>query len=308
MRAAVPEPEVLSGEAAGTATSSGSTIRRPRSPAGCIGRASRACPTTPTRATYRESHLARHARSGCGFLVVYSDRRVSDVAGAQGWEHHAQVCATRTSATSTSRAVGEDRHHAGGHHARHRVRAAGVLQRRERRHRAEPRGARQRLHRAAHGEAAAAARAARHGIGRWATPTYLLLDADITAYWFAFIGQDSIKWDERDTSTFHTKELKEVCAEADAKIAEFKAFLEADEVIVCLSCPSEDGWRASCCRPTRRTERRSRSTWLREGSPGARATARSRSQRSKPTTSSASCRRTPRCSPGERSSCPPTRT
>jgi 5'-3' exonuclease len=76
-----------------------------------------------------------------------------------------------------------------------------------------------------------------------ATPTYLLLDADITAYWFAYIGQDSIKWDDEITSTFHTKELYQVCAEADAKIAEFKAYIEADEVIVCLSCASEDGWR-----------------------------------------------------------------
>jgi DNA polymerase-1 len=73
--------------------------------------------------------------------------------------------------------------------------------------------------------------------------TYLLLDADITAYWFAYIGQDSIKWDDEITSTFHTKELYQVCAEADAKIAEFKAYIEADEVIVCLSCASEDGWR-----------------------------------------------------------------
>lgn len=73
--------------------------------------------------------------------------------------------------------------------------------------------------------------------------SYLLLDADIIAYWFAFLGQETIKWDEETTSTHATKELGDVCAEADAKIAEFKAQLEADQVIVCLSCATEDGWR-----------------------------------------------------------------
>lgn len=73
--------------------------------------------------------------------------------------------------------------------------------------------------------------------------TSLLLDADITAYWFALIGQDKIKWDEETTSTFTTKELRDVCIEMDSKIAEYKAYLEADEVIVCLSVSREDGWR-----------------------------------------------------------------
>lgn len=72
---------------------------------------------------------------------------------------------------------------------------------------------------------------------------YLLLDADITAYWFAFIGQESIKWDENTTSVFQTKPLPDVLREVDAKVAEYKAFLEADEVIVCLSCSTADGWR-----------------------------------------------------------------
>lgn len=91
--------------------------------------------------------------------------------------------------------------------------------------------------------------------------TYLLLDADITAYWFAYIGQDSIKWDEETTSTWTTKELHQVCEEADAKIAEFKAFLEADEVIVCLSCPTDDGWRKKLL-PTYKANRGAKPIYL----------------------------------------------
>jgi len=72
---------------------------------------------------------------------------------------------------------------------------------------------------------------------------YLLLDADITAYHFAAIGEKVVKWDDEVTSRDTTKELPEVCLEADAKIAEYKAYLDADEVVVCLSCPTAEGWR-----------------------------------------------------------------
>lgn len=92
---------------------------------------------------------------------------------------------------------------------------------------------------------------------------YLLLDADIIAYQFAATGQETIKWDEETTSTFHTKELKDILSDTDAKIAEYKAFLSATDVIVCLSCATADGWRVKLL-PTYKAGRGTKPIMLQE--------------------------------------------
>jgi DNA polymerase-1 len=74
------------------------------------------------------------------------------------------------------------------------------------------------------------------------TKRILLVDADIFAFACASAGQK--KWDFGDGEvSIVVEDISKVTPGVDNKIAELKAQLEADEVILCLSCATADGWR-----------------------------------------------------------------
>lgn len=70
----------------------------------------------------------------------------------------------------------------------------------------------------------------------------LLIDADIIAYQFASAAQQNFKWDDQTVSSW-CEDISEVTPAIDDKLAELKAQLDADALVICLSCPTDDGWR-----------------------------------------------------------------
>lgn len=73
-------------------------------------------------------------------------------------------------------------------------------------------------------------------------PTVLLIDSDVVAYAAASASQETYRWDDGDVSMKvepFEDALEKACSEIDGYAKQFKA----DRVIVCLSVPSNEGWR-----------------------------------------------------------------
>lgn len=70
----------------------------------------------------------------------------------------------------------------------------------------------------------------------------LLLDSDIIAYKFAAAHQETYKWDPETTSV-SVGELSDAIRQAADYIEELREELKATDLVVCLSCPTIDGWR-----------------------------------------------------------------
>lgn len=70
----------------------------------------------------------------------------------------------------------------------------------------------------------------------------LLIDADILAYQFSSAAQQDFKWEDGTVSSW-IEDLSAVTPALDAKLEELQAQLEADRFIICLSCPTDEGWR-----------------------------------------------------------------
>lgn len=71
--------------------------------------------------------------------------------------------------------------------------------------------------------------------------TTLLIDADIVAYQFAAASQQTFDWGDCDSLS--VKPLEEVTPLVDTWLTELQEKLDADALIICLSCPTEEGWR-----------------------------------------------------------------
>lgn len=74
--------------------------------------------------------------------------------------------------------------------------------------------------------------------------TTLLIDADIIAYKFASGAQESFEWGDGIKSV-QTESIDAVLPRVDAELAYLKELLEADDLIICLSCPHEENFRLS---------------------------------------------------------------
>lgn len=72
--------------------------------------------------------------------------------------------------------------------------------------------------------------------------TTLLVDSDIVAYRFASAGQQNFKW-SNGTASIHLDEFDEVKAQCDQWLQDLQTSLKADEMIICLSCPTSEGFR-----------------------------------------------------------------
>ena len=72
--------------------------------------------------------------------------------------------------------------------------------------------------------------------------TTLLVDSDIVAYKFASSNQENFKWPNGRASK-HLEDFSEVTAQCDLWLSELQDKLNADEMIICLSCPSAEGFR-----------------------------------------------------------------
>jgi DNA polymerase-1 len=71
----------------------------------------------------------------------------------------------------------------------------------------------------------------------------LLIDADILAYQFASSAQkQAIKWSPDQTEVEHD-DIADVTPQVDSWLDTIKTKLNADALIVCLSCATVDGWR-----------------------------------------------------------------
>lgn len=74
--------------------------------------------------------------------------------------------------------------------------------------------------------------------------TTLLLDSDIIAYKFAAAAQKTFDWDGDGSNVATTvDDLIEVIPKVKDYIDELIVQLEADDVVVCLSCPSDENFR-----------------------------------------------------------------
>lgn len=73
-------------------------------------------------------------------------------------------------------------------------------------------------------------------------PLTLLIDADIVAFQFAASNEEKFQWDESGPVKV-VADLEDVKPQIDAKLAEWKARWKADELIVCLSCPTPENFR-----------------------------------------------------------------
>jgi 5'-3' exonuclease len=72
--------------------------------------------------------------------------------------------------------------------------------------------------------------------------TTLLVDSDIVAYKFASSNQENFKWPNGQASK-HLEDFSEVTQQCDVWLSELQDKLNADEMIICLSCPSAEGFR-----------------------------------------------------------------
>jgi 5'-3' exonuclease len=71
----------------------------------------------------------------------------------------------------------------------------------------------------------------------------LLIDGDILAYRAAAQGEIRVDWDGDGDVVRHSPDFSTVMESCDKAIREWKKELQADAVIVCLSCPTSEGWR-----------------------------------------------------------------
>lgn len=71
----------------------------------------------------------------------------------------------------------------------------------------------------------------------------LLLDSDIIAYKFASTAQKNFDWNGDGQVVSDVRGIEEVTPEVAAYIEEWKQKAGADEVIVCLSCPTAENFR-----------------------------------------------------------------
>lgn len=77
--------------------------------------------------------------------------------------------------------------------------------------------------------------------------TTLLIDADIVAFKIASISQKTHKFQDDETGEVtecvDVDEWEDVAPRVDVLLAEYMEHTKADELIICLSCPTEEGWR-----------------------------------------------------------------
>lgn len=73
--------------------------------------------------------------------------------------------------------------------------------------------------------------------------TTILLDSDIVAYKFSAANEEAFDWDGDGNKHRVTGELEEATSACLSYVEELKAKLKADEVIVCLSCPTPENFR-----------------------------------------------------------------
>jgi DNA polymerase-1 len=76
--------------------------------------------------------------------------------------------------------------------------------------------------------------------------TTLLVDADIVAFRIAAVAQKVHKFEDDEGTVVECLQLdewEEVAPRIDALLAEYLEHTKADELIICLSCPTEEGWR-----------------------------------------------------------------
>lgn len=74
--------------------------------------------------------------------------------------------------------------------------------------------------------------------------TTLLIDADIVAFQVAAVSQKAFKWDGPDgPESLAVDDFEDVAPRVDVMLAGFLSATKADDLIICLSCPTEEGWR-----------------------------------------------------------------
>jgi DNA polymerase-1 len=77
--------------------------------------------------------------------------------------------------------------------------------------------------------------------------TTLLIDADIVAFKIASTAQKTHKFLDDETGEtlecVDVEEWEDTTPRIDALLAEYLEHTKADELIICLSCPTEEGWR-----------------------------------------------------------------
>ena len=76
--------------------------------------------------------------------------------------------------------------------------------------------------------------------------TTLLVDADIVAFKIASTAQKVHKFEDDEGTVVECLQLdewEEVAPRVDTLLADYLEQTKADELIICLSCPTEEGWR-----------------------------------------------------------------
>lgn len=77
--------------------------------------------------------------------------------------------------------------------------------------------------------------------------TTLLIDADIVAFKIASTAQRTFKFEDDETGEVtectQVDEWEEVAPRLDELMQEYLTKTKADDLIICLSCPTEEGWR-----------------------------------------------------------------
>lgn len=75
--------------------------------------------------------------------------------------------------------------------------------------------------------------------------TVALLDADIVAYQLSATHQRSYRWPGLEAPCIVAEDFEDLPARIDAEVSKLVAGADADHVVVCLSCPTEENWRLS---------------------------------------------------------------
>jgi 5'-3' exonuclease len=73
--------------------------------------------------------------------------------------------------------------------------------------------------------------------------TTLLLDADIVAYRLSATAQRSYKWPGMGKASVAADDFDTLPERIDAEVSSLTQAIQADRVIVCLSCPTAENWR-----------------------------------------------------------------
>lgn len=76
--------------------------------------------------------------------------------------------------------------------------------------------------------------------------TTLLIDADIVAFRIAAVSQKTFKFEGEDGQVIKATTVddwEDVAPRVDAELAKYMEATKADELIICLSCPTEEGFR-----------------------------------------------------------------